>query len=195
MISIILPVKNEPYLNQLLWEIELCVPQPHEVLVQTEKGLGYAVKCGIEKAQGEVIAVMDSDGSHNPKYISQMVALLDFNDIVVGSRYIKKGKTHDTFLRKVISRIYCEFAKELFGLNINDSMSGFIVAKKYVLEKYPIGNSGFKWGLELLVKSRHEFTACESPIVFEQRKMGKSKADSKEAWHTLVFMLRLKAKF
>lgn len=169
--------------------------EPYEVLVQTEKGLGCAVKCGIEKSKGEIIVVCDGDGAHNPKYIPQMIALLDFNDIVIGSRYIKGGKTKDTFIRKVISRFYCELAKELFGLNINDNMSGFIVAKKYVLEKYPISNSGFKWGLELLIKSRHEFIAKESSIVFEQRKLGKSKASMREAWHTLIFMLKLKANY
>lgn len=192
MISFILPVKNEPYLNQLLWEIENIVTQPHEVLVQTEKGLGYAVKCGLERSKGEVIVVMDSDGSHPIQVVPQMITLLDFNDIVVGSRYVKGGKTQDTFTRKLISRIYCEFAKELFGLSIKDNMSGFIVAKKYVLEKYPISVSGFKWGLELLIKSQREFIATEYPIIFEQRKLGKSKANYKEAFHTLWFMLKLR---
>jgi dolichol-phosphate mannosyltransferase len=192
LISFILPVKNEPYLNQLLWEIENIVTQPHEVLVQTEKGLGYAVKCGLERSKGEVIVVMDSDGSHPIQVVPQMITLLDFNDIVVGSRYVKGGKTQDTFTRKLISRIYCEFAKELFGLSIKDNMSGFIVAKKYVLEKYPISVSGFKWGLELLIKSQREFIATEYPIIFEQRKLGKSKANYKEAFHTLWFMLKLR---
>lgn len=192
MISIILPVLNEPYLPTLLKEIAEIIKEPYEVLIQTEKGLGFAVKCGIEKAHGEIIVVCDADGSHKIEYIPQMIELLDFNEIVVGSRYVKGGRTQDTFVRRVISRIYCEFAKELFGLNINDNMSGFIAAKKYVLDKYPISNSGFKWGLELLCKSSHEYTAVEFPIIFEQRKLGKSKANYKEAFRTLWFMLKLR---
>ena len=176
----------------LLKEIAEIIKEPYEVLIQTEKGLGFAVKCGIEKAHGEIIVVCDADGSHKIEYIPQMIELLDFNEIVVGSRYVKGGRTQDTFVRRVISRIYCEFAKELFGLNINDNMSGFIAAKKYVLDKYPISNSGFKWGLELLCKSSHEYTAVEFPIIFEQRKLGKSKANYKEAFRTLWFMLKLR---
>ena len=192
MITFILPVLNEPYLPTLLKEIAEIIKEPYEVLIQTEKGLGFAVKCGIEKAHGEIIVVCDADGSHKIEYIPQMIELLDFNEIVVGSRYVKGGRTQDTFVRRVISRIYCEFAKELFGLNINDNMSGFIAAKKYVLDKYPISNSGFKWGLELLCKSSHEYTAVEFPIIFEQRKLGKSKANYKEAFRTLWFMLKLR---
>jgi dolichol-phosphate mannosyltransferase len=196
LISIILPVKEEPYLPTLLTKIEQYVSEPHEVLVQTEKGLGYAVKCGIERSKGDVIAIFDSDGSHNPKYITAMHELLQHSnyDIVIGSRYIKDGKTQDTFIRKVISRIYCVFAQELFMLYIKDNMSGFIVAKKEVFLKYPITNKGYKFGLELLGQSYGVFKAIEYPIVFEQRKLGKSKANYKEAFNTLWFMIKLKAK-
>ena len=196
MISIILPVLNEPYLPTLMEQIEGFLDGvPHEVLVQTEKGLGYAVKCGIERSKGDIIICMDADGSHNPKHIIDMTRLLYFVDIVVGSKYVKGGKSKDSLGRIVISRLFCEFAKELFGLGIKDNMSGFIVAKKSMFIQYPISNSGFKFGLELLVKSQKTHLAVEYPIVFEQRKMGKSKANYKEAWRTLVFMFRLKAKF
>jgi dolichol-phosphate mannosyltransferase len=194
-LSIILPVKDEPFLLELLKQLQSSIPYPFEVKVQTEKGLGYAVKCGVEHCSGDVIVVMDSDGSHPPKAIPAMVEKLNECPIVVGSRYVKGGKTQDTFTRQLISRIYCEFAKELFGLQVKDNMSGFIAAKRYMFEKYPISNSGFKWGLEMLVKSNKEYIAKEYPIVFEQRKAGKSKADYKEAWHTLIFMLKLKANF
>jgi dolichol-phosphate mannosyltransferase len=195
MLSIILPVKDEPYLETLLKEIEQSVSFPHEVLVQTENGLGYAVKCGIERSKGDVVVVLDGDGSHPTTAIDSMTLLLNSYDIVVGSRYVKGGKTKDTFTRKVISRIYCEFAKELFGLTVKDNMSGFIAAHKTVYEKYPIQNNGFKFGLDLLVRSHKDLIAIEYPITFDQRKLGKSKASTKEAWHTLIFMLRLKTKF
>ena len=50
--SIIVPVKNEPYLPILLADIKTRMHQPYEVLVQTEKGLGYAVSQGIQRANG-----------------------------------------------------------------------------------------------------------------------------------------------
>lgn len=195
MLTIILPVKNEPYLPFLLWDIALHVSVPHEVLVQTEKGLGFAVKCGLEKAKGDVVCVLDADGSHPVAAIDGMVKKLCDADIVVGSRYGKYGVTQDTFIREVISRVYNRFAQVLFGLTVKDNMSGFIVAKREVFKTYPISNRGYKFGLELLVRSKQKYKAFEYPIVFAQRKMGVSKASPKEAYNTLVFMLNLKAKF
>jgi dolichol-phosphate mannosyltransferase len=193
MISIILPVKDEPYLPTLLSELQATIKQSYEVLIQTEKGLGYAVKCGIEKAQGEIIVIMDSDGSHPVSPLPVMIEYAKTYDVVIGSRY-KGGLTYDSLSRKIISRVYCKFAQTLFGLYIKDNMSGFIAAKKEVFQKYPIENQGYKFGLELLVKSKKDLRAIEYPIVFSKRQMGKSKASAKEAWHTLVFMLKLKAK-
>jgi dolichol-phosphate mannosyltransferase len=198
LITIILPVLQEPYLPTLLKEIEATIKEPYEVLVQTEKGLGYAVKCGLERSKGDVIVIADADGSHPIHSIPNMTAYINkFGagyeyDIVVGSRY-NGGITQDSFSRKVISRIYCKFAQLLFGLNVKDNMSGFVAVKKEVFVKYPIQNKGYKWLLELLVKSKHDnLKVVEYPIVFEQRKLGKSKANYKEAFHTLWFMLKLR---
>lgn len=191
MISIIIPVKPpEPYLPKLLIEIEKEVPQPHEVLIQTEKGLGYAVMCGIRRAKGEFVVVMDSDGSHSPHSIPIMVEYAKTYDIVVGSRY-KGGLTYDSVIRQIISRVYCKFGQLLFGLHVRDNMSGFVVAKRQVFLDYPIKVKGYKFGLALLVASRRKLRAMEYPIVFCNRQAGKSKASPMEAVNTLRFMLGL----
>jgi len=68
MITVIVPVKlPEPFLETLKEEIhEELYDVPHEILIQTEEGLRYAVRKDIEKARGEIIVVMDADGSHSP---------------------------------------------------------------------------------------------------------------------------------
>ena len=190
MISLVIPCKDEPYLPTLLSEINDVMQEPYEVLVQKEGGLGYAVKCGIERSKGEIICVLDADGSHPPKYLPYIINQIMFYDIVIGSRY-RGGNTQDSFIRKVISRFYCEFAKELFGLNVNDNMSGFFAVKREVFEKYPITNKGYKILLECLVKSRQDFVAKEYPIIFEPRKLGKSKANLKQGIQTLWFIIKL----
>lgn len=184
--SVIIPVKNEPYLRTLLKQLT-----DYEVLVQTEKGLGYAVMCGIKRCHRDVVAICDADGSHPVKEIPAMINLTEEYDIVIGSRY-NGGATEDSFARELISRIYCKFAQVLFGLSVKDSMSGFVVAKKEVFTTYPIKNNGFKFLLDILVRSKGVYNVVEYPIVFEKRKAGKSKANYKEAFLTLVFMLKLK---
>jgi len=188
--TVVLPVKSEPYLSQLLSELNQQTYK--EILIQTEQGLGYAVMQGIKKAQGKCCVILDSDGSHTPQVIPAMLELLtEDTAIVIGSRYIKGGKSLDSFSRKVISRTYCKFAKALFHLNITDNMSGFIAAKTEVFQKYPISNKGFKWGLETLVKTKSIYKATEYPITFEKRKTGKSKAGIGQGIGTFFFMIKL----
>jgi hypothetical protein len=70
-------------------------------------------------------------------------------------------------------------------------MSGFFAAKRSVFEKYPIENKGYKILLELLVNSKGDLKTMEYPIVFEQRKLGKSKANLTQGIITLGFMIKL----
>ena len=193
MISIIIPCKEEPYLENLINDLEKIFSNyPYEVKVQTEKGLGYAVMCGIRNCKGNVIVILDSDGSHNPKYLPAMIKLSDDSyDIVIGSRYVAGGKSQDSFIRQIISRLFCWFSQILFDLKVKDCMSGFVIAKRSVFVKYPISNNGFKVLLDILVRSKGRFKPTEYPIVFERRKMGKSKAGFMEATQTFMFMLRL----
>jgi dolichol-phosphate mannosyltransferase len=176
----------------LLAKIAEYVSEPYEVLVQTEKGLGYAVMCGVERSRGEYILVCDSDGSHNPKYIPQLLELAkNGNDIVIGSRYVKGGATQDSLDRELISRVYCKFAQLIFRLKVRDNMSGFVLVKRRVFLLYTIDTFGFKFVLSLLARSRKHCSVVEYPIVFEQRKMGISKASPLEAVRTLRLIFHL----
>jgi len=192
MITVILPVKPpEPFLEILKEEIhkELC-DMPHEILIQTEEGLSYAVRKGIEKARGEIIVVMDADGSHSPKYVKPMVELVQNGyDLVLGSRYVEGGSADLGFFRWLISQIYCRIARLILHLDIKDPMSGFIVGKRELAEKLELADSSFKFGLELICKANKIY---EYPIFFEKRKKGRSKANLKQGIKTLKLIWNLR---
>jgi len=192
MISVIIPVKPpEPFLEILEKEVHKeLYDLPHEVLIQTEEGLSYAVRKGIEKAKGEIIVVMDADGSHNPKYIRPMVELAQNGyDLVLGSRYVKGGGVNLGFYRLLTSRIYCRIACLLLNLNVKDPMTGFIVGKRELLEKIELADFSFKFGLELICKANKIY---EYPIFFEKRKGGRSKANLKQGIETLKLIWNLR---
>ena len=192
MISVIIPCKNEPYLPTLLHDLSLSLTLPYETRIQTEQGLGNAVLCGVRSSVGDAVAILDADGSHNPKYLSNMVKLLEDYDIVIGSRYVRGGATEDYFVRMLLSRLYCKVAKFLFNLKVNDNMSGFVVARRGVFNSLTLKPVGYKFGLEMLVKSRGKFRVCEYPVCFEKRKMGLSKTGFGQALRTFAFILQLR---
>lgn len=190
-VSVIIPCKNEPFLPFLLEQISLNLTQLCEVKIQREKGLSNAVLQGIRHSVGDVVVVMDADGSHNPRCVPAMVDKLAFCSVVVGSRYVEGGKTNDYVLRRFVSRFFCKLARFLLDLDIKDTMSGFIVAKKWVFKQLDLRPFGYKFGLEIMVKGKGWLDIREFPVVFEKRVMGYSKTGLLQGLKTFACIFRL----
>jgi len=155
-----------------------------------EKGLAYAVKCGCEKAKYPIIAVLDADGSHPPETLPNMIRkLYEGYDVVVGSRYVEGGANLDTRFRRWISLIYCYLAQKILNLKVKDSMSGYIVARKFCFKESLNYCLGLKFGLELLANPKYRI--YEYPITFKKRKTGQSKSILKIGLQTLRLIMKL----
>jgi dolichol-phosphate mannosyltransferase len=163
------------------------------VVRQKSDGLGKAFLEGLELAKGNVVVLMDGDGSHRPEDLPKLIEKTKSYDIVIGSKYVKGGKTKDKLYRILISRIFCLFASLVLGLKIKDNMSGFAAVRREVYEKVKLNPIGFKINTELLYKAKKfGFKATEVPIIFEERKFGKSKRTLKEGLKTLKYILELR---
>ena len=64
-----------------------CAPQ--------DKGLAKSIRDGLERARGRTLVVMDTDFNHDPAMIPQMVDLLRYYDLVIGSRFVMRGGMED----------------------------------------------------------------------------------------------------
>lgn len=210
-VSIIIPTKNEPYIQELVKRIHKTISNfKHEIIVvdksdvtpmikgakvirQKSDGLGRAVLEGVEFAKGDLIVVMDGDGSHRPEDLPKLIEKTKDYDIVIGSKYVRGGKSKDKLYRIIISRIYCLIASLILGLKVRDNMSGFSAIRREVYEKIKLNPLGFKINTEILYKAKNfGFKATEVPIIFEQRKLGRPKGTLKEGLRTLRFILELK---
>ena len=185
-ISIVIPALNEPYLPKLMKKLK-----DYDVHIETEKGLSYAVWNGIQKAENEIVCVMDADGSHSAGSIGNMGSYLSLSAgsiwFVIGSRYVKGGYSEDGTVRKIMSLFYCFLARLLISWEIHDPMSGFWCGfkSKFIFE--PNGN--YKFGLQLIAKYGHEHIR-EFPIRFMPRQLGKSKVKPLQAINDLVSILQ-----
>ena len=75
---------------------------------QEEPAFAGAFKTGIKYAEKDKFLILDSDGSHNPKYIPDLYKKFvdDKCDVVIGSRYVEGGKTNDAKSSIVLSHTY-----------------------------------------------------------------------------------------
>jgi dolichol-phosphate mannosyltransferase len=144
-------------------------------------GLGTAVVAGFEAADAPIVGVIDADLSHPPALLPRMAAVMEREsaDVVIASRYIPGGGTHDWPLgRLIMSRVACLMARPLTP--VRDATSGCFLIRRDLARGVRISAGGFKICLELLVRGRPT-SVVEVPYVFEGRTAGQSKMNLKEA--------------
>lgn len=126
------------------------------------------------------IIMMDADFSHNPKYLPEMLEEIKNYDLVIGSRYIKGGGiTHWELWRRILSRGGNFYVRILLGRKIRDWSAGFncikaSVLKRVDLDKIEFSGYAFVSGLKYFLL-RAGASVKEMPIIFEERRSGKSK--------------------
>jgi glycosyltransferase involved in cell wall biosynthesis len=99
------------------------------IVEQTRRGKGNALACGFEAASGDVIAMVDADGSTDPGEIPKFVdALLGGADFAKGTRFAAGGGSSDiTRLRRLGNRLLVGVVNLCHGTHYSDLCYGFNV--------------------------------------------------------------------
>lgn len=166
-------------------------------------GLGTAYVAGFGWAlerDYEAIIEMDADFSHNPRYLPTMLEELRKNDFVIGSRYVDGGGTVNWGAgRKILSRGGSFYSRMILGAPIRDFTGGFNGWKRHVLQAVDLPtlrSDGYSFQIELKYRAFNRgFKYTEFPIIFEDRKVGRSKMNKKIVFEALkrVWEFRFRA--
>ena len=143
-------------------------------------GKGCALRAGFAKAKGKIIVTIDSDASHRPEELSEVLEpiLEDEADLVIGSRYLNHKSVAARKLNAFGVRIFNYLIQLFTGVAITDSQSGFRAMKIEVLKKQKLKSGEYEIESEMLVKTAKQgFRVTEVPISFEQRTYGRSGVD------------------
>lgn len=155
-----------------------------------ERGLASAVIAGFKLASNDIMGVIDADFSHPLARIPDLVKkVTEGYDLVVGSRYTKGGRIENwPSFRRLTSKGAKLLARGLTG--VKDPVSGFFFFRKKVLQGVSLNPTGYKIGLEVIVKGNYNKVA-EVPITFTDRRVGQSKLNVKEYKNYITHLVRL----
>jgi len=161
-------------------------------------GLGTAYIAGFHWALArdyDTIIGMDADFSHDPAYLPQFVEQSRHYDLVIGSRYIPGGSTPDWKVsRRVISRIGNTVARTVLGLPVHDCTTGYKCYRRDALTSInfdAIELVGYGFLIETTYQCYlHGRSMVEIPIVFTDRREGKSKMTGTIVSEALGYVLR-----
>lgn len=220
-VAIVIPALNErANLEQLLPRLEsyqvyivddgstdgtqqICSNWSNVNLVERHRRMGLvsAIMEGFRKLPVDCryAVVMDSDFSHDPSYIPELLrtAVNADADLVVGSRYVSGGKNGDSFGRRIISLGGNIAFRSTFSAKVKDATSGYRVyssrAIEFLLESNihePISPS-YAGQIDILRRLLGaNYKVAEHPIVFYKRNEGKSKLKTNDIGNFLSLILR-----
>jgi dolichol-phosphate mannosyltransferase len=164
-------------------------------------GLGTAYLEGFRwgLARGyDLLFQMDADFSHDPHHLPQFLARLHAGaDLVLGSRYVRGGGTRNwSLLRRIISRGGSFYAQVILGLPLRDLTSGFKGFRRRVLETMDLDrvhSNGYSFQIEVTYRAfRRGFRIVETPIIFVDRRVGKSKMSRRIVYEAIFMVWRLR---
>jgi len=162
-------------------------------------GLGAAYIAGFNWAfqhDYEYLVEMDADGSHRAQDLPLLLEAASDNDLVIGSRYVRGGKTENWPLhRQILSRGGNRYARLMLGGKLNDMTAGFRVFRTSFLKSLDlnaINARGYSFQIEMAYRTlRAGGRAAEVPITFVEREIGDSKMTSDIVREALILMTKL----
>jgi glycosyltransferase involved in cell wall biosynthesis len=148
------------------------------VIFQSGHGKGNALRDGFSAATGDIIVMMDADGSTNPSEIPAFIALLAAGaDYVKGSRFLQGGGSEDiTPIRKLGNNALLLLVRMIFRCNYSDLCYGYNAFWSYHLPRLMSDADGFEIETALNLRAlKSGLNVAEVPSFEAKRMNGESK--------------------
>jgi glycosyltransferase involved in cell wall biosynthesis len=159
------------------------------VIEQTGTGKGDALRLGFAACTGDIIVMLDADGSTDPKEIPRFIEVLSSGcDYAKGSRFMRGGGSHDiTFLRRLGNYGLCSLVNILFDTRFTDLCYGYNAFWRHCLDYIEVDCAGFE--VETLISLRIQksrLKIAEVPSFEHKRIWGQSNLRTfRDGWGVL----------
>jgi dolichol-phosphate mannosyltransferase len=160
-------------------------------------GLGTATLAAMRYAMDhgyDYLQNMDADFSHPPRFLPALIGGMKDHDVMVGSRYVAGGGTENWPLaRLAISRCVNTLVRFLMRVPVRDASGAYRCYRVANLRQADLGatqSRGYSFQQEVLFRVHKTGARLgETPIVFENRRAGKSKVNLAEAVRSVGMIL------
>lgn len=185
--------------GQLADDLASVHPHLHVLHRPGKLGLGTAILAAMRYAMEhdyDLLVNMDADFSHHPRYLPAVLAGMQDHDVMIGSRYVPEGGSENWPLsRRIMSRSINTLVSFLMSIPAKDCSGAYRcyrVSKLREVAWERIRSRGYSFQQEVLYRCRK--AGCkigETPIIFENRRAGKSKVNLREALRSIAMIFRI----
>lgn len=175
--------------GRLVDELAKADPRVRALHRPRKLGLGTATLAAMKYAADhgyDLLLNMDADFSHPTRFLPGLLAGMSTRDVMIGSRYVPGGGTENWPLtRQLISRGVNGMVRFLFRMPVADASGAFRCYRVSLLGRADLGKTasrGYSFQQEVLFRIHKAGAKLgEVPIIFENRRAGKSKVNWQEA--------------
>lgn len=166
-----------------------------KILTEEKQGKGAALSRGYRTAKGDILIVLDADGSHDPREIPRFIqSLLEGADFAKGSRFAPGGGTTDMpRLRQLGNYIFVLLSNALFNMHFTDLCYGYHAFWRYCLDAFRLEDiDGFEIDTALYLQAvQNQLRVVEVPSFEGYRFRGVGKLRTfPDGWRILKTILR-----
>jgi len=200
MVSVVIPTLNEAgTIGEALATIEREIAFPKEIIVvdgnstdgtieivkgsncrliiEPKRGYGVALQTGIKHARGDVVIMVDGDGTYEFKHVGLLLEKMIETDaeLCLATRMYDRGKCMG-MMNFVGNKLLTFCFNMLYKQNLSDSQSGFRAISHSAIEKVQFGETDMAFATEMLILfAKKGFKMVEVPTAYKTRKYGKTK--------------------
>ncbi|MCS7200790.1 MAG: glycosyltransferase [Patescibacteria group bacterium] len=165
------------------------------VVKEHKQGYGYALQRGFKEAKGDIIVTLDADGQYPGEKIIELSKYLEENDLdfLNCSRFPLQNKNSLPAIR-IFGNIFLTFITNiLFNIRTKDSLSGMMIFKKEILNRFKLEEWDLHFSQELKIKALESGVKYEEVNIPYYPRVGESKLfPIKNGLKSLFFLLKLK---
>jgi glycosyltransferase involved in cell wall biosynthesis len=147
------------------------------LIVEPRRGYGLALRTGIKHAKGDIVVMVDGDGTYEVKHVNRLLKTMIKNDaeICLATRMYDPNKAMGLMnfvANKIITMCFNFFYKQF----LSDTQSGFRAISHSAIEKVDLDQDDMAFATEMLVQfAKKGFRIIEVPSVYKARKYGRTK--------------------
>lgn len=144
-----------------------------KIVQQVGKGKGNALRCGIAECTGDIVILMDADGSTDPAEIPDFVAALQAGaDVAKGTRFTLPGGSDDiTPLRRAGNFVLNGMVNYLFQTRFTDLCYGYIAFWRECFDFFDIDCEGFEVETQINLRARKANLKIEEVPSYERLRL------------------------
>jgi glycosyltransferase involved in cell wall biosynthesis len=148
-----------------------------KLIIEPRRGYGIALKAGIKSAKGNIIVMVDGDGTYEVRHINRLLSRMIEKDadMVLATRMYDPNKAMG-LMNFVGNKVITFFYDFFYSQFLSDSQSGFRAISREAIDSVELKEGDMAFATEMLVEFAKEgYNMVEIPTTYKARKYGKTK--------------------